>query len=107
MPERLRECRRFLAQIHRPYRKGFSAWINSGIQICGAPTQLCVPQRVGAEFVDISAMQYSCTDTFIFSQIFLPIFLIALLPKPRRSHRYVCVCGAALSEKCSAEFYQI
>ncbi len=25
-------------------------------------------------------------------QFDLPIFLIALLPKPRRSHRYVCVC---------------
>ena len=32
----------------------------------------------------------------------LPIFLIALLPKPRRSHRYACVWAAALSEKYSA-----
>jgi hypothetical protein len=35
----------------------------------------------------------------------LPIFLIALLPKPRRSHRYDCVCEAALSEKYSASNY--
>ncbi len=27
----------------------------------------------------------------------LSIFLIALLPKPRRSHRYACVWEAALS----------
>ncbi len=32
----------------------------------------------------------------------LPIFLIALLHKPQRSHRYACVCEAALSEKYSA-----
>ena len=32
----------------------------------------------------------------------LSIFLTALLPKPRRSHRYPCVCEAALSEKYSA-----
>ncbi len=38
-------------------------------------------------------------------QFDLPIFLIALLPKPRRSHRYACVCEAALSEKYSASNY--
>ena len=38
-------------------------------------------------------------------QFGLPIFLIALLPKPRRSHRYACVCEAALSEKYSAPNY--
>jgi len=32
----------------------------------------------------------------------LPIFLIALLHKPQRRHRYACVCEAALSEKYSA-----
>ncbi len=32
----------------------------------------------------------------------LPIFLIALLHKPQRSHRYAFVCEAALSEKYSA-----
>ena len=32
----------------------------------------------------------------------LLIFLIALLPKPQRSHRYACVWEAALSEKYSA-----
>ncbi len=31
----------------------------------------------------------------------LPIFLIALLPKPQRSHCYACVCETALSEKYS------
>ena len=35
----------------------------------------------------------------------LPIFLIALLHKPQRSHRYACVCEAALSEKYSASNY--
>ena len=38
-------------------------------------------------------------------QFDLPISLIALLPKPRRSHRYACVCEAALSEKYSASNY--
>ncbi len=38
-------------------------------------------------------------------QFDLLIFLIALLPKPRRSHRYACVCEAALSEKYSASNY--
>jgi len=32
----------------------------------------------------------------------LPIFLIALLSKTQRSHRYACVCETALSEKYSA-----
>ena len=35
-------------------------------------------------------------------QFDLPIFPIARLPKPRRSHRYAYVCEAALSEKYSA-----
>lgn len=38
-------------------------------------------------------------------QFDLPIFLIALLPKPRHSHRYACVWEAALSEKYSASNY--
>ncbi len=38
-------------------------------------------------------------------QFDLPISLIALLPKPRRSHHYACVCEAALSEKYSASNY--
>jgi hypothetical protein len=38
-------------------------------------------------------------------QFDLFIFLIALLPKPRRSHRYACVCEAALSGKYSASNY--
>ncbi len=32
----------------------------------------------------------------------LPIFLITILPKPRRRHRYARICEAALSEKYSA-----
>ena len=38
-------------------------------------------------------------------QFDLFISLIALLPKPRRSHRYACVCEAALSGKYSASNY--
>ena len=38
-------------------------------------------------------------------QFDLTIFLIALLPKPRRSHRYACVWEAALSKKYSASNY--
>ena len=38
-------------------------------------------------------------------QFDLPIFLIALFPKPRRSHRYACVWEASLSEKYSASNY--
>ena len=38
-------------------------------------------------------------------QFDLLIFLIALLPKPRRSHHYACVCEVALSEKSSAPNY--
>ena len=38
-------------------------------------------------------------------QFDLFISLIALLPKPRRSHRYAYVCEAALSEKYSASNY--
>ena len=33
---------------------------------------------------------------------YLSIFLIALLPKSRHSHRYACVWEAALSEKYTA-----
>ncbi len=38
-------------------------------------------------------------------QFDLPIFLIARLPKTRRSHRYAYVCEAALSEKYSVSNY--
>lgn len=38
-------------------------------------------------------------------QFDLPIFLIVLLPKPRRSHRYDYACEAVLSEKYSASNY--
>ncbi len=38
-------------------------------------------------------------------QFDLSIFPIALLPKPRRSHRYACVCEVVLSEKYSASNY--
>ena len=42
---------------------------------------------------------------FIYTTFDLPVFPIARLPKPRRSHRYACVCEAALSEKYSASNY--